>query len=213
MDILLVAATEQEILPFLQANPTADHLITGVGVAMTTYHLTRRLHQVEYDLIIQAGIAGTFNRNIPPASVVAVERECFAGSGIMEGNNILSLFETGLWRDEFPFTGGWLVNESDQLKNLKMKMVRSATVDFITDSQELNGSVYTKYSPDIESMEGAAFHYVALLEEVPFIQVRSISNVVGERDKKNWKMDEAISALNKALDTLYAELAAHETKL
>ena len=94
-----------------------------------------------------------------------------------------------------------------------MKMVSSATVDFITDSQELNGSVYTKYSPDIESMEGAAFHYVALLEEVPFIQVRSISNVVGERDKKNWKMDEAISALNKALDTLYAELAAHETKL
>ncbi len=51
-------------------------------------------------------------------------------------------------------------------------------------------------------MEGAAFHYVCLQEEVKFLQLRSISNAVGERDKKQWKMKEAIISLNIELDKL-----------
>jgi futalosine hydrolase len=34
---------------------------------------------------------------------------------------------------------------------------------------------------------------------VPFIQIRSISNYVGERDKTKWKMKEAIENLNQTL--------------
>jgi len=48
-------------------------------------------------------------------------------------------------------------------------------------------------------MEGAAFHYVCLQQHIPFIQIRSISNIVGVRDKNKWKMKEAIESLNKKL--------------
>ena len=58
MQILVIAATEQEIEPFTDANARVDVLITGVGVPSTIYHLQKRIHQMEYDLIIQAGIAG-----------------------------------------------------------------------------------------------------------------------------------------------------------
>ncbi len=48
-------------------------------------------------------------------------------------------------------------------------------------------------------MEGAALHYVCLQEQIPFVQIRSVSNYVGERDKTKWKMKEAIENLNTEL--------------
>jgi futalosine hydrolase len=48
-------------------------------------------------------------------------------------------------------------------------------------------------------MEGAAVHYVGLMENVPFLQLRSISNLVGERDKKKWKLPLSIKNLNQTL--------------
>ncbi len=48
-------------------------------------------------------------------------------------------------------------------------------------------------------MEGAAFHYVCLQEKIPFLQLRAISNYVGERNKANWNLNEAIRNLNKKL--------------
>jgi futalosine hydrolase len=59
----------------------------------------------------------------------------------------------------------------------------------------------------VESMEGAAFHYTCLLEKIPFVQLRAISNLVGERDKKKWKLADSISALNESLISLINKLA------
>ena len=51
-------------------------------------------------------------------------------------------------------------------------------------------------------MEGAAFHYVCLQQKIKFLQLRSISNRVGERDKTKWAMKEAIANLNIELKKL-----------
>ena len=55
-------------------------------------------------------------------------------------------------------------------------------------------------------MEGAAFHYLCLQEQVPFLQLRAISNHVGERNKANWKLKEAIHNLNEKLIGIIKEL-------
>jgi futalosine hydrolase len=55
-------------------------------------------------------------------------------------------------------------------------------------------------------MEGAALHYVALMEKIPFLQLRSLSNFVGERDKNKWLMKEAIINLNLELQSLILKL-------
>lgn len=48
-------------------------------------------------------------------------------------------------------------------------------------------------------MEGAALHYICRDVNIPFIQIRSVSNYVGERNKAHWKMKEAIYQLNETL--------------
>ena len=52
---------------------------------------------------------------------------------------------------------------------------------------------------DIESMEGAAFFFACLSEKIPCLQVRSVSNMVEERDKSRWSLDLALKNLNRIL--------------
>jgi futalosine hydrolase len=56
-------------------------------------------------------------------------------------------------------------------------------------------------------MEGAAFHYVCLMEQVPFIQFRAVSNYVAQRDKTKWKLKQAIQTLNDKLVFILQELS------
>ena len=58
-----------------------------------------------------------------------------------------------------------------------------------------------RYNPDVESMEGAAMHYVCLQEGISFVQIRAISNYVEPIDKSKWQMGKAIKNLNDVLKT------------
>lgn len=207
MQILLIAATGKEIEPFTAANPKIDVLMTGVGVPCTIYHLQKRLQQIDYDLIIQAGIAGTFNKDIQLGQTLLVKQDCFADLGIEEKENYMPIFETGLVdKNEFPFINGWLVNESAYLQTSSLPLAKAITVNKISDSVLQNQQFIKQFNADIESMEGAALHYVCLQENIPFIQVRAISNYVGERDKTKWQMKEAIKNLNTEMTTLINSL-------
>jgi futalosine hydrolase len=59
------------------------------------------------------------------------------------------------------------------------------------------GILQGKYQADIESMEGAALHFVCLQEGIPFLQIRGISNFVGERNKAKWDLKSAIENSNR----------------
>lgn len=200
MQILLLAATEQEIGPFTEANTGIDVLVSGVGLPATMYHLQKRMQQLDYDLIIQAGIAGSFNREIELGQTVWVSQDTFGDLGTEEKENFSSIFDMGLAeKNEFPFTDGWLVNNSEFTKKINLNPVTAVTVNKVTDSKLQEQQIIKRFDPGIESMEGAALHYVCLQENIPFVQVRGVSNFVGERDKSKWKIKEAIVNLNKEL--------------
>ena len=196
MKILVVAATETEISPFIRFNQTADVLITGIGIAHTIYHLLKKLLVSSYDLVVQAGVAGTFTTSISHGEVVLVNKDTFGDLGIFENEKFRTIFEAGLLTSEPPFENGWLPNHNHVLEDSALKKVAGITIQTISDSQAQKNQLVQKFEPDIESMEGAAFHYVCLQQQVPFIQMRSISNDVGIRDKSKWHLHEAITTLN-----------------
>ena len=200
MQILLLSATEQEIKPFSDANTGTDILVSGVGVPAAMYHLQKRMQQIDYDLIIQAGIAGTFNSAVRLGQVVLVKQDTFADLGAEEKENFIPLFESGLAdKNEFPFTNGWLVNNSKLMQQTTLEVVSAVTVNKVSDSLLQKQQLVKHFNAGIESMEGAALHYICLQENIPFLQLRSVSNLVGERDKAKWKMKEAIDNLNTEL--------------
>ena len=203
MRILLVAATRKEIEPFRAMHSDIDILITGVGVPATIYGMQKKLQQSQYDLTIQAGIAGSYGNEFLPGQVVLVQQDCFGDMGIEERGILSTIFEKGFGdEDEFPFTKGWLVNDNPFLMRSAIPKVSAVTVNKVTDDPGQTMQLVSKFSPQLESMEGAAFHFVCLQEKIPFIQIRAISNQVGERERKNWKIGEAVLRLNEELKEL-----------
>ena len=216
MHILICAATNAEIEPLLQylkaqprgQNHTIRIVVTGVGGVATAYHLAKAIGEKTPEDIIQAGIAGTFNAEVAPGSVVLVYEEIMADAGVMENGSWKDIFDLNLAdAAKFPFTDKKLINpHTSNWKNYDLPIVRSVTVSEITTAEKIK-MLQEKYVPVIESMEGAAFHYVCIHEKIPFMQIRGISNYIGERDKNTWKMDDAIANLNKELIRLIQTIA------
>ncbi|MBS1927352.1 MAG: futalosine hydrolase [Chitinophagaceae bacterium] len=207
MQILVVSATEMEIAPFMKAFPEQEVLITGVGAPSALFQLCRRFSQADYQFVIQAGIAGSFKQETPFGMVVAVARDCFADLGIVENKRIIDLVTAGLaTANDGMVCAGWIDNPSAANRELGIACVDAVTVNLTGDTPILSGMIQDKYHPDIESMEGAAFHFACHEFKQPYLQLRAISNHVGERDKSKWRIKEAITNLNNELVRIMAQL-------
>jgi futalosine hydrolase len=205
MEVLLCAATRFEIEPTIQylasENITnIDILITGVGLLSATYQITKAVSRKRPQLILQAGIAGTFDSNLQLGSVVLVESETIGDLGVMEQGMFRSVFDMKLVQEnDTPWSHGSLLNASEILNQSKLQKVRSVSINEITTLPSRIEHYKSSLGATVESMEGAALHYVGLLENIPFLQVRSLSNFAGERDKSKWVINVAIEKLNKEL--------------
>ncbi|MEJ8818175.1 futalosine hydrolase [Lacibacter sp. H407] len=211
MNCLVVSATVLEIKPFIQHCRTTnkldyidlqlDFLVTGVGSINTTYALMKHLQVKKPDIVIMAGIAGAFDQSLNLGDVVAVKQEALADLGVQEIDGYKDVFDLKLLSaNEFPFKQKKLVNPFTMLmERTKLPLVGSVTVNQITSAKKTAELYQTKYKAKIENMEGAALHLVCMKENIPFVQIRSISNYVGERNKQKWKLKEAVQNLNKEL--------------
>ncbi len=216
MHILLISATEFEIQPtlilvekekFLPKDHTIEVLVTGVGQVAVTYSLTTTLQNKPPDLVMQAGIAGCFDERLVLGETVLVKQDTFGDVGMEEKEKFKTLFDAGFAeKNDSPFFDGWLINSHKILDQSKLKRVKAITVNKVSDSLLQKQQLINHFAPDIESMEGAAFHYVCLQQKIPFIQIRSISNAVGERDKNKWQIKDAVINLNTELEKLIKQL-------
>ena len=126
-----------------------------------------------------------------------MKQDAFADIGSVEKKKFKTIFELGFGNEnEFPFTNGYLINTSEILHLSNLKKVNAVTINKINDRKKQSKMLKKMFDAEIESMEGAAFHFVCLQQNVQFLQIRSISNKVGERDKRKWNIKGAVENLN-----------------
>ncbi|MGC1390711.1 MAG: futalosine hydrolase [Bacteroidales bacterium] len=188
---------------FLFGSIEISLLIAGVGSISTAWAIKKWLSAYEKpDLAINSGIAGSYNDELNIGDVVMPVSDCFADSGIEDGENFFTLSEAGLSEaDEFPYKNGLLYTDarfSDKMKGI-LKPVRAITVNSATGSEITRNKLLKKFNPDIETMEGATFFYICSREDIPFLAVRAISNKVEIRNKNNWNISLALNNLSERL--------------
>lgn len=219
MRILITAATEMELRPvrlrLSNSRPTSsmrfDFALTGVGQVSTAYRLARLLQHGQYDWCWNIGIAGSFTPRLPVGSVAVVTEDLFADWVIDSPQGKQSLFEAGLLLpNEHPFTAGRLICPYLEQCTFPPTIQRAVavTVNSTSGTIERIEDMQNNFAPDIESMEGAAFFYVALLEGIPFLQLRAISNKVEPRDKNKWDIPLAIGNLAASVAQLTVSISA-----
>lgn len=232
-DILIVAATSKEAEFLLKGKQAPsmgkalplkglshairyDLLITAPGIHQTTWNMAKVLAGKSYDLAINIGIAGASDPNLKPVRVVQVLSDCFADWGAEDSDGkILDSFQLGFIKpNEKPFKKGML-HASFKKKLSCLAAIPSAngiTVNTATGTERRKRVLLEKYGEGIESMEGAAFFYACAMTKTPSLQIRSVSNMTGKRNRKAWKIKEAIDALNGFVGLLMMELESKTKK-
>lgn len=191
MKVLVVSATKNEIT--LEG---VDHLVTGVGMVATAIELSKKLSENNYDLVINAGIAGSFNRSFAIGEVVEVVKDTFSELGAQDGSQFLSPNDIGLNVDNV------FHNEA----KTSFESVSAITVNTIHGEDTSIVRVMYRFNPQIETMEGAAFFMTCQRFSVNCIQLRSISNYVEKRNKSKWDIPTAIKNLNIELNNIINSL-------
>lgn len=214
MNILVVSATEFEVKPMLGflgiALPTigvnnanidfeekdVKVLITGVGMVNTALMVGRYLND-EYDLIINVGVCGAFDKNLELGELVHITKDILSELGAEDGDEFLTY-------DKLNLAGKNVFSENSKDSYLMidlLKKVNGITVNTVHGNDVSIEKVKQLYHPDVESMEGAAFFAACLGMKGNFVQIRAISNYVEKRDKEKWQMPLAIKNLNDFLIT------------
>ena len=208
--ILVVSATAAEVAPFLNAyaveareapgqflaspaSPDVFVLITGAGMVSTAFEMGKLIGS-HFETVINAGVAGSFNR-FSIGEVVNVTQDCFCELGAEDDKKFLSIDELGLGRQNVlplhPFENGFTKT---------IPKTNGITVNTVHGNEKSIRSVVERYQPHVETMEGAAFIYAANCFNWKCMQLRAISNLVEKRDRGSWNMELAIRNLNESLN-------------
>lgn len=212
MNILIVSATVFEVKPlvdFLEIEYLADGihqsnkqlngkqvqvLITGVGMVNTAFMMGRYMNSL-YDLVLNVGVCGAFDKNLALGQLVYVSKDIISEMGAEDGEDFLTY-------DKLNLPGNHVydsINTNKYIDTNHLKQVKGITVNTVHGNNESIKKVINRYHPDVESMEGAAFFAGCQRAAGDVLQIRAVSNYVEKRDKSKWEMPLAIKNLNNFL--------------
>ncbi|MGM9476681.1 futalosine hydrolase [Pedobacter sp. GSP4] len=196
MKTLVVAATKAELSFLYQhfsltegdfvESKNFDLLITGVGMVATAFALGKHLSH-KYDLVVNLGIAGCFDRNIELGTVLNITEDTFAELGTENRDEFLSIADLGFGENHYT---------SRTQRRVGLPLAKGITVNCVTGSEKSIKKLMDRFSPVTESMEGAAVFYACKQLNIDCLQIRSVSNYVEPRNRDNWKIGLSIKNLN-----------------
>lgn len=226
MKILVTAAEEQELRRAERAfdmvkkskdvKAQVEFRLTGIGAVQACHCVTREVVAAAaagdpYNLVVNLGIAGSYDLEaFPIGSAAVISREHFADLGFGSEEGFSDLFQYGiLEKDDFPYTKGALARQLLPYPHIEKVLEKygagaGATVQCVTGTQARCKEIVDMYNPQIESMEGAGVYYAALMEKVPFFELRTVSNAVGERDTSKWESKAALDTLEECCREIFS---------
>ncbi|GAA1096322.1 futalosine hydrolase [Streptomyces javensis] len=203
---------------------TVDVLAAGVGPAAAAAGSSAALTaaavaRTPYDLAVSAGIGGGFTTARPAAttpaattpaaarpatarlgSVVVADAIVAADLGAETPDGFAAVTDLGFGTVEHlppaPLVAA-VAEATDAVRGTVL------TVSTVTGSAERAAELLRRHPCAVaEAMEGFGVAEAAAAQSVPALEVRTVSNAVGPRDRAAWRIGEALEALTGAFATI-----------
>lgn len=205
--ILIVTSVEKELNAVkrgLNNDNRFQVVMGGVGPAAVAAFTAKLLSEKRFDLVINIGIAGGMNQS--SISSIAVANEVIAADlGVETHDHFLPIEQLGFGPNSFLINEDLLaqVVKSLQNKKLDVSIGPILTVSTATGTDVLRDKRFNQYPGAIaEAMEGFGVASAASLFGIPFLEIRTISNLVGERQRKAWNIEAAIETIERVSQIL-----------
>jgi len=202
LDFLLARSVEKEGLRIIENNNTTfTLLVSGIGSALTAFSIGKILQHQTFDAAYQLGIAGSFKEDLLVGSVVKVSSDVFADLCLSDNGKPIHEASFSDFRT-LPFIEGKLIPDSYIYIKTDLPEASAITVNSVTATAEKCTFWQQRYNPGVETMEGAAFYYACMKENIPCVQIRAVSNMVSIGNNK-WKTRESIENIASFFLSLY----------
>ena len=189
-------------LRFFRKHDGVEILGCGVGPVEAAVATARALACARYEAVVNAGIAGAFPGRARVGEAVIVVTEWLADLGL-EGGAPLTLPD-----------GAMLVERAEgdprlvaRCVDLPYRFGSGLTVAQVTATRRTCERLSSRYGADVESMEGFSVLRAAERFDVPALEVRGISNVVGDRADSAWDFAAGARAAAGALTAVLARIS------
>jgi futalosine hydrolase len=224
MSVVILAATAGEadrlrsawarVEPPGTAGPV-DVVLTGIGLVNTAHALTRRLMSApKPTLVVQTGIAGAYvGAALEVGAVALANEEMYADLGVLTvdgwqpaeviGIPLVEATATSPARfNRFPMDPALVRRAEEACGSLLARTGRFLTLSQVTGVRAHGDALHARFGALCESMEGAAAAHVCALHQLPFLEVRGISNLVEDRNRAAWRLREAAEAAQAVVQRL-----------
>jgi futalosine hydrolase len=193
--ILLATAVADEVR-FWKPHAEVRVLITGVGPVEAAAAVAAALAQHPYELVVNAGVAGTFDGAAQIGDGVVVAEDAIELS--LEGGAELVLPQ-GATLVSSAHSDAELVSD---LRDRGFAALRGITVSRVTCS-EATARRLSERGAQVESMEGFAVLRAAQRAGVAAIELRGISNRCGKREESGWDFAAGVAGLERVIGALF----------
>jgi len=173
--VLVVAATQRE-LDFLDGVET---LCCGIGPVEAALATARRLAE-RPAAVVHIGLAGA--KTLEPPALVLGDASIYCD--VVDPGSTLPRLE-------------WVAPDAALLAAARGALPEAHVLPIATAGKVGGGTAC-----EVEAMEGFGVLRAAALAGVPAVELRAVSNAVGEPDRERWRIDDALAALRDAVPRL-----------
>ena len=190
------------------AESSVETLELGVGKTAAATALTRRLTQgPSVSAVVLVGVCGAFPKPHLRDPEVAREildlcvitRELFGDEGVYVPGGFSTVEELG-FGTKVPLAACERRSRA-MVERLGAHPSMGLTVSSCSGTDQASAE-RGKLGAAVESMEGASVAYVCGVHQVPWVQLRCVSNYTGDRAPAKWRLDEALARLAQAADAV-----------
>ncbi|HEV2888919.1 MAG TPA: futalosine hydrolase, partial [Frankiaceae bacterium] len=179
----------------------------GVGPAAAAAATAHVVATHDVALVVSMGVAGAFaSARLAHGDTAVATTIVAADLGAMSPERFLDLAALGL-------DGGAAVDCPPDLVRTVAQRVGDAglhvavgailTLSTMTGTAERAAELMSRHGGVAEAMEGAGVAHVAALHGLPVLEVRTISNEVGLRDRTSWDLVTALTSLGTAAGAVF----------
>jgi futalosine hydrolase len=184
---LVVVAVEAERAAVLRGAPDADVVVAGVGPVAAALGTQAAL--AGHDAVYSLGVAGAFGRT---SGVLIGTHAVAADLGAESGHGVAPL---DIIPTEIPADHDLLESARDRLPDAIVGEL--LTVWTVTGTATTTERLRTAHPAAVgEAMEGFGVASAARAAGVAFLEVRTVSNEIGPRDRAAWDLRGALERLS-----------------
>lgn len=206
--ILIMTAVDAEreaVLRGLNGAKQFDVVLAGVGPASAAAKTAFALAKHRYDLVISAGIGGGFVGRAGIGSTVIGTESIAADLGAETAEGFLNVTELGFGTVKYDCEPSLVTTFKKALQTTELDVQTGSilTISTVTGTKESADILATRHpNATAEAMEGFGVAVAAKQLNIPFIEIRTISNAVGPRNRDEWRIGDALASLENTFATL-----------